>query len=196
MAKNEKQVEIDELAGDQVDAGVAGDALAALEREAEQEEQGPESEEAEQAEQDAQASAEQEAEQLAQKGAMIIVGGLNSLIKMAEPSVELGPMATASLMTAIPPVVKKHAGKGQLPEWLQPYKEELVLVGALGFAGVSVSTQIKGVRKERELAGITSQTSASAGDEEKKPAPVGAGGDEPIGHGQDASAGDPLDLGG
>lgn len=49
------------------------------------------------------------------------------------------------------PVVMKHTKGAQLPPWvakyIMPYKEELMLIAALGSAGLSIYTQIKKAEK-------------------------------------------------
>ncbi len=64
------------------------------------------------------------------------------------PAIKYDEQQRAMIASAMSPVLAKHGG--QLPPWLEPWKEEIVLGLVLGFAGMQTVRAVKDHNAEQE----------------------------------------------
>ncbi|WP_211831152.1 hypothetical protein [Kistimonas asteriae] len=117
------------------------DNLSALEREAESQEQEAAALEAELLEDkagDLQAEADEAA---ARQGAMMAVAMVETLVKMRFDFVTIQPEIRGQIVEKGAAVIRKHGGG--LPDWLQPYQEEIELGMVVASAGFGVYMQVQ-----------------------------------------------------
>ncbi len=84
----------------------------------------------------------------AKVGAMMAVGFLEQVVKMRLPMVEYSDDQKKQLGDKIEPVMMKY--QTGLPEWLQPYKEEIELGICLGTMGFTTYLQVKAWEAEQQ----------------------------------------------
>lgn len=92
-----------------------------------------------------------EAERMAaEHGAIMAVSFAETLLKMKYPYVAIDDSTKARLVEKTAPVMLKHGGG--LPEWLQPYREEIELGMVVAVAGFGVFMQVKAHQAAEEAA--------------------------------------------
>lgn len=115
---------------------------------------------------------EQARRQGAEQGAAFAVAMMESLIKGNLPFVEIEPEAKAQVQQKMVPVLMKHGGG--MPEWLQPYREEIELGFVLATTGFGVAMQVRAHRiQEQQTQETPGQQTAAADDAEPKAKPGG-----------------------
>lgn len=77
------------------------------------------------------------------KGAAMAVGFAEALVKMKWDFVTIPQPLHEALIAKAAPVVKKRAGGGQLPAWLEPYREEVELAVVVLATGAVIAVQVK-----------------------------------------------------
>ena len=88
------------------------------------------------------------AEMAAKQGAAFAVGMVETLVKMRCPYVVVDDPTKEAITDKAIPVFRKYGG--EMPEWLQPYREEIELGMVLAVAGVGIYGQVKQHEAEQE----------------------------------------------
>lgn len=88
------------------------------------------------------------ADMAAQQGAEFAVDMVETLVKMRCPYVVIEDGTKEAITDKAIPVFRKYGG--ELPEWLQPYREEIELGMVLAVAGVGIYGQVKQHEAEQE----------------------------------------------
>lgn len=102
----------------------------------------------------------------ARAGAVMAVSFAETALKMWKPYVELPKETKEALIEKGVPVVKKH--NAEMPEWLQPYKEEIELASVVAMAGVSIFMQVKAYEaakaEEEQKSGAATEMNQQSGE--------------------------------
>lgn len=106
----------------------------------------PDEDQADPWETDAAAEQEADAEQLAREaaaahGAALAVSFSHTLLTLKYPFVEVDESTKGAIEEKTAAVLVKHGGG--LPEWLEPYREEIELGMVLAVAGYGITVQVK-----------------------------------------------------
>lgn len=100
--------------------------------------------------------------------ALMLLNTVEAITKqMAHPAFSLGDAEKQATAEAVAPALAKNGG--QLPEWLEPYKEEMIALFAVGSLAFGGYMQVKQLR-ELEAQQNKSQESVSSNElAEEKP---------------------------
>ncbi|WP_419536210.1 hypothetical protein [Endozoicomonas sp.] len=84
----------------------------------------------------------------AQQGAAFAVGMVESLVKLKWAFVQIDEGTKQAITEKAVPVFRKYGG--DLPSWLQPYREEIELGVVVAVAGFGIYSQVKAKEAEEQ----------------------------------------------
>jgi hypothetical protein len=114
--------------------------------------------------------AEREADELAaRQGAIMATSFAETLLGMKFPGVAIQQEQKDAIVEKATPVMLKY-GAG-LPDWLQPYREEIELGMVIASTGVGVYVQVQQLKIQQKREAIAAQRKAQQEQEEGQPKP-------------------------